>query len=230
VTSFPPEPPPDRYWAEQLELQGPVAIFALAAGLSAAIPIPVLDSLLSGLGWGSAMRMVAARHDVRLTPEARTILGAPRGHADEPDAGKRAARSLLRRVLGPLRIVHRVENAIVAFTGAFLFDHYLRTSSRRAGAPLGEQEARRVRSAIDAASIEGFVHSLRKAPMSVVGIVIDAVRVAVTLDTEDRPPLERVFDHLLDTAVESHSAVSQILEQRFDQAFATSPHPMDEGR
>lgn len=225
----PPADDFDRYWAEQLELQGPVAIFALAAGLSAAIPIPVLDSILSGLGWGSAMRMVAARHQVRLTQEARTVLGAPRGHADEPDVNKRRVIGLLKRAAAPLRVVHRIENALVAFTGAFLFDHYLRTSDRREGAPLGEAEARRVRSAIDAASIDGFVLSLRKAPMGIVGIAVDAVKVAVTLDTEDRPPLERVMDHLLDAAVESHSDMSQALEKRFDRAFAESEHPMPEG-
>ncbi len=199
--------------------EGSVGMYAAAAGVLSALPVPFLDSMLASLARGAAMRRVAQRHGVRLDPAARDLLA----RGDEPMAqvkGLRIVRSLAARFVAPLRLVNRAEEALSAFSAASLFDHYLRTADRRQGAPLTEAEARRVHQAMKGAAGKGATDALKGVPLSVVVTFKAAVDAARAQDAEGRPPVERVVDALLDSLADAPDGVNEAIERRFDEALA----------
>src|SRR5690606_4911779 len=56
---------------------GGVVVYAAVAGAASVVPVPFVDAFLAKLARGSAMRRVAARRGVRLTPEGRAVLARP---------------------------------------------------------------------------------------------------------------------------------------------------------
>lgn len=202
--------------ADRPDRGGGLAIYAAAAGLASAVPVPVLDTLLGGLARGAAMRRVAARHGVRLSRDARRLLAHPPPAADRR---VRLARRVLTRVVAPLRVIRRVEEGLGALAAARLFDHYLRTSDRRPGAPLEAAEAARVRAAIGRAAVEGAFDSARDAPGGFYRTARDAVATLLEPGSDDRTPLERVVDTLLDAAADAPDDVGDRVLERFDAAL-----------
>jgi hypothetical protein len=114
----------------------------------------------------------------------------------------------------------RLDDGLAAFGAAALLDHYLATASRRTGAPMAEAEARRVRAAIDAALLSGALGSVTRLPGATLRAVTGAARTVSNGDTEDRPPLERGVDSLLDAVSQAAPAVMDELRRRFDEAFS----------
>ena len=189
-------------------------IHAAAAAALGAIPVPVLDRYAQSLVRGSAFRRVCLAHDVRLSPKARKALAA---------SGPRS--SWLARFVAPLRWADRAEDAVRLMTDAALLDRYLRRGPRegwrREGAALEEPEARRIVAAWQAARRTGTARALRAAPGGLWGTVRDAGRSVVELDHEDRPPLERLIDTLLDALSEVPDEVIDALAVPFDACFET---------
>jgi hypothetical protein len=199
--------------------EGNVAMYAAAAGVLSALPIPFLDSLLASLARGAAMRRVAQRHGVRLEPAARDILA--RGEDSlRTEKGLRVVRSLVGRFVAPLRVWNRAEEALGAFSAAALLDHYLLTAERRPGAPLTEDEARRVQRAIKGAAGKGAADALKGAPLSTFIALKTALDAATTADAEGRPAVERLVDALLDAFADAPAGVSEAIQLRFDEALA----------
>ncbi len=196
------------------------AVYAAAAGVVSAIPVPFLDGLLGGIARGSAMRRVAARRGVRLSREARKVLSHVSLSRSTGTGPARFLRAALSRALAPVRIASRVEEASATFLAALVFDHYLTTSSRRAGAPIGEAEAVRVRAAMEAAFIDGGLEALRSIPMGALETVFRAGKDSLQPDLEDRGLVERFVDQLLDGAADAPSDVFQRVCDLFDAAMA----------
>ena len=125
-----------------------VGVHALATAAAGALPVPGLDRYLRALTRGAALRRVASRRGVRLTPDARRILAAPPSASSK----RRVAGMLLRRFAAPMRLVARAEDATAVLADAHLLDGYLREAAergwRRRGAPLDGREARRLRAAL----------------------------------------------------------------------------------
>jgi len=205
--------------AGQLRLPGGLAVYAAAAGLASALPVPLLDQLAAGLARGAALRRVSARRGVRLTREARRVLAAPSAARPGRSVPARLVRAAAGRVFAPLRVASRLDDALATYGACLLLDHYLRTSERIAGAPLGADEARRLRAAMDAGGLRGSVDALKAAPRGFVRAVAGALRAAVAADDEDRSPLERLVDALLDAAADAPVQVSARLTARFDAAL-----------
>jgi hypothetical protein len=208
--------------------RGPLGVYAVAAGLASAIPIPVLDSALGGLARGAAMRRVAERHGVRLRPDARELLAQPMGASARGRRG-RIVRAVALRVLAPLRVPARIEEVVETILSAALLDHYLTRADRPAGAPLHLDEARRIRRAIDAAGTRTAAASVRSMPRSLLDAVRDAGRAAVGFDDEDRTPAERTIDTLLDALADAQRGVSDDLRRAFDAALRADDEGSDAG-
>ncbi|MCB9661287.1 MAG: hypothetical protein R3B40_17475 [Polyangiales bacterium] len=199
---------------------GHVGMYAAAAGVLSALPVPFLDSLLASLARGAAMRRVAQRHGVRLTPAAREVLA--RGEDSlRTEKGLRVVRSLVGRFVAPLRIWNRAEEALGAFSAAALLDHYLTTTDRREGAPLDEDEARTIQRAMKGAAGKGAADALRGVPMSTFIALKAGVDAATANDPEGRPAVERMVDALLDALADAPDGVSDAIRQRFDEALAS---------
>lgn len=196
-----------------------MGVYAAAAALSSVVPVPLLDQMLSRLARGAAMRRVARRHGVRLTGEAREVLA----RTGSPDRRRAISMGLLRRaatrLLPPLRIAARLDDAVETFAAALLLDHYLGRGGREQGAPLGTEEARRVRRAMDEAMGSGPLESLRDAPGGLWRAVVGAGRAAATPDLEDRSPAERLVDALLDAAADAPGELGDDLRGAFDRAL-----------
>lgn len=200
--------------------EGNVGMYAAAAGVLSALPIPFLDSLLASLARGAAMRRVAQRHGVRLEPAARDLLA--RGEDSlRTEKGLRVIRSLVGRFVAPLRVWNRAEEALSAFSSAALLDHYLQTAERRPGAPLTEEEARRIQRAMKGAAGKGAADALKGAPLSTFVAFKAAVDAARANDPEGRPAVERMVDALLDALADAPDGVSEAIRQRFDAALSS---------
>jgi hypothetical protein len=200
----------------QPEVLPRVGVYAVAAGLATAVPVPFADRVLSGLARGSALRRVAKRHDVRLTRGARDVLSGGRVSRDPKG---RWLRSAITSALAPLRVASRVDDAISTWSAAVLLDHHLATAERPKGAPLSRDEALAVRHAMDSAEVDAVLEALHLAPGHVVRTIGESLRAAVELDTEDRSPVERAVDTLLDAAADSPGSVVERLRAAFDRAM-----------
>jgi hypothetical protein len=196
-----------------------VVVYAAAAGLASILPIPFLDGLLTGVARGSAVRRIAARRGVRLSHEARRTLAGVSITRPTGTGTARLLRMALSRALSPIRIASRLEDATATAHSALLLDHYLGTEERRVGAPLEETEARRVRAAMEAAFSSGGLESLRALPLGAVDILMRAAKAAMALDPEDRGPVERFVDALLDAAADAPSEWFERLRVLFDEAL-----------
>jgi hypothetical protein len=196
-----------------------ISIYAAVAGAASVIPIPVLDATLAKLARGSAMRRVASRRGVRLTPDARGILARPGLSSQLATTPARLLRTAITRALAPVRIASRIEDALATFLSALMLDHYLSTSDRRAGSPLGEREAKIVRAAMEQAWADSGLEALRTIPVGIAQVVVHAAKATVQLDTEGRGPVERFVDSLLDGAANAPDDLLQQMRDHFDAAI-----------
>lgn len=196
-----------------------VTVYAAVAGLASAVPVPLLDTVLSELARGAAMRRVARRHGVVLTPDARAILAGPGAvHATSTERG-RMLKSALSTVLAPFRIAARIEDGVGTLLAAILLDYFLRRPDRPRGAALTEGEARRVRAAIERAIADSGFDALKTIPLGVWKIVRRGFDAVITADTESRSPLERLVDAILDGLADAPDELVDTLIHNFDEAL-----------
>jgi hypothetical protein len=221
-----PAPPPTRV---EIVAQPPrtlthapasgVVVYAAAAGLASIVPVPFLDGLLTGVARGSAVRRIAARRGVRLSHEARKTLAGVSITRPTGTGAARLLRMALARAVSPIRIASRLEDAFATVLSSLLLDHYLATEERRVGAPMDDREARRVRTAMEEAFSSSGLESLRSVPLGALEIVVRAAKAAMALDPEDRGPVERFVDALLDGAADAPSEWLERLRVLFDEAL-----------
>jgi len=118
------------------------------------------------------------------------------------------------RVAAPLRIATRVEDGAEILVDAQLLDHYLRTADRREGEPLLAAEARRIREAMQVARREGTARAILGAPKDAVDL---GREVWSTLrEGDDRSPVERLVDTLLDGLSDAPEGALGEVIARFD--------------
>lgn len=197
-----------------------VTVYATVAGLAGAVPVPLLDAVLSELARGAAMRRVAKRHGVILTPDARAILAGPGSvHATSTERG-RMLKSALASFLAPFRIAARVEDAVGTLLAAILLDYFLRRPGRPRGAALSETEARRVRAAIERAIGDAGFDALKTIPLGIWKVVRRGFDALLTPDAEARSPLERFVDAVLDGLADAPDELVDGLIHSFDEALA----------
>ncbi len=195
-------------------------VYATAAGALSAVPVPFLDGMLAGVARGSAVRRVASRRGVRITRGARAVLGGVGLTRATGTGSGRLLRAALSRLLAPIRLASRLESGLASFLTVALFDHYLKTSDRRAGMPVDELEAERIRRAMEAAFAESGLETLRGAPLGVLDLLTRSLRAAASVDTEDRGLVERFADSLLDGLADAPTDAIERLTELFDQALA----------
>lgn len=197
-----------------------VSVYAVVTGLAGAVPVPLLDSMLSELSRGAAMRRVAKRHGVALTPDARSVLASPGSiHATSTDRG-RLLKAAVGSMLAPFRIAARIEDAFGTLFASVLLDHFLRQPGRPQGATLTVSEARRVRSATETAIAEAGFDALRSLPLGLWTILRKAIDALVRVDDEGRSPIERFVDAILDGFADAPDDLVDTLTLQFDRAWA----------
>lgn len=200
-----------------------VSVYAVVTGLAGAVPVPMLDSVLSELSRGAAMRRVARRHGVALSSEARAILSSPGSvHATSSERG-RLLKTALSSMLAPFRVAARIEDAFGTLFAAVLLDHFLRKSSRPAGAALTADEARPVRSATETAIAEAGFDALKTIPVGLYRIVRRSFEALGRPDREQRTLVERFMDSLLDGLADAPDDLVDTLTHHFDLAMAATP-------
>ena len=200
---------------------GENAVYAAAAGVLSSFPVPWIDTILGEAARGAVMRRVAARHGVRLTREAREELSRVTT-AIPTGRGARVARHVLLRFASPLRLVSRAEDAVSVFVAADLFDHYLRTSGRRPGAPVTGLEAARVRRAVRAGALRGVRDAIEASPGAGFRHLKATAGAVRRDDPEDRSALARVIDTFLDGLAGAPGAVTEAMASAFDDALAAA--------
>ena len=85
---------------------------------------------------------------------------------------------------------------------------------------MDQPEARRVRDAMETAFSASGLESLRTLPLGMLDVMMGAGRAAFAIDSEDRGPVERFVDTLLDGAADAPSEWSERLRVLFDEALA----------
>ena len=197
-----------------------VSVYAAVTALAGAIPVPLLDTLLGELARGAAMRRVARRHGVALTPDARAVLsGSGSVHATSSERG-RLLKAAVATFLAPLRLVARFEDALGTLFSAILLDHFLRRPDRPRGAALTEAEARRVRAATESAIADAGIDVLRTVPLGVWSLVRKGFDAMMRADDERRSVVERFVDAILDGMADGPTELSDTLIHHFDLALA----------
>lgn len=138
---------------------GTYTVLGAAAG---SVPLPWLPDLVSRRIRGALAQDVAARHGLSLSPEARAIFAEPSGSEGPRGVVKQAtlfvAGKLLARI-GPLGFLAPVRTAVSTFALGHLFHRYLAHARDERAIRIDLEEARRIRSAIERAMIEGFTGS-----------------------------------------------------------------------
>ncbi|MGE0789567.1 MAG: hypothetical protein AB7S26_28100 [Sandaracinaceae bacterium] len=196
-----------------------VTVYAAVTGLAGAIPVPLLDSMLGELSRGAAMRRVAARHGVTLTPDARAILAGPGTVGVTSSERGRLVKMALSSVLAPFRVAARLEDAMGTLFAAVLLDHYLARPDRPMGASVTLAEAQRVRSATQIAIGEAGFDALRAVPVGLGGVLKKGFDAARAPDPEGRSIVERFVDAVLDGFADAPVDLLDTLSLQFDRAL-----------
>lgn len=199
---------------------GNVTVYAAAAGLASAVPIPFVDGIVAQAARGGAMRRIAMRHGVSLSPEARRVLGKAGLDRDPKVKGYRLVRSIVQRFWLPLVALDRVEDGLSSLASSLLFQRYLELRAIPRGHVIEEPEAHRIRVAIDTALVGGLGDSVRSVPENVRELARAIVDSLKTLDGEGRGRHEAALDTLLDAVADIPEGVLDTLIDRFERALA----------
>ncbi|MBX3247023.1 MAG: hypothetical protein KF901_07575 [Myxococcales bacterium] len=196
----------------------PVGAHALAAAVVSSLPVPLLAPRALQLVRGAALRRVAHARSVRLTREARAILARPPEAVTPGGIARRVVGAMTARIAAPLLVAQRVEAALGVLVDARLLDRHLGRRARRAHAPLGADEARAIVAAVAAARRGAAWKTLVGLPRGGVTVAQRTGRAIVGEELEDRTPIERVVDALLDAAADVPGDLFDALARDFDAA------------
>jgi hypothetical protein len=196
--------------------RGRLTMYAALGALTWVVPVPLLPDVLAKRVRGALAFDVAARHGLSLTREARDVLAEPGGVEGPRGAVAGAAQyfglRLLRRI-GPMgfagRFVGPARSGVSTWALGYLFDRYLERARKDAAVRIDVDEARRVRLAIDRATVhaltaQGKAEEPLAAPEEVrdtVTQVVDGVLAAVaSVPGWLVRRLDAAFDELMPTA------------------------------
>ncbi len=198
------------------ESKGTLSAYGIVAGACAVLPIPMLDSYLGRLARGAGVRRAALRHGVTLSPEARDELAAPGAmHAAAGTALARVTRGLITRFNVPAATVGSLEDGVSAWLTATLLDRYFQTRTVPEGFVLEVEEARAIRRAVAAASIDGFTRLGVDAPRGL-GRTLQRLGQAIERSADDRRASERIVDSVLDAVADVPEDVLAVFVAAFD--------------
>ncbi|HSY23897.1 MAG TPA: hypothetical protein VK841_17335 [Polyangiaceae bacterium] len=152
--------------------QGRLGIYAAMGAGTGTVPLPWVPEALARRVRGSLVHDVAVRHGMALETAAREALAARSAPGEKRGFVRQAVRfvgsTLAKRALtglAPIGLVGPVRGALDTYVLGHLFDRYLTQRDRRdhsdePAAPhdrrIGEDEARRVRKAIDSALLRAL--------------------------------------------------------------------------
>ncbi len=198
---------------------GAVSVYAAAAGLASALPIPFVDGIVAAAARGGAMRRIAKRRGISLTSEARHVLGKAGIDRDPKVKGYRLVRSVVQRFVLPLAALDRVEDGLASLASSLLFQRYLELEDVPSGTTIDAPEAKRIRRAIDIAVVGGVGDAMKTVPDNMRDLGNALIAAARSLDDEGRGRHEAVLDTLLDAIADVPEGVFDTLVARFDRAL-----------
>ena len=195
--------------------EGRLGVYAAMGAGTGTVPLPWVPDVLARRVRGSLVQDIAVRHGVSLEPGAREALAARTAPGEKHGLVRQAVRfvgsTLAKRALtltwvgAPLGLVGPVRGALDTYVLGHLFDRYLvrRGTGRFASSPrIVEDEARRLRSAIDGALLR-----------------------ALTVDVDPSKPLSPLDDTrdgtttFIDGVLSFAAGVPEQLIERLDAAF-----------
>jgi hypothetical protein len=165
--------------------QGRLGAYATFAASVAAIPVPWLPDSLVGRVRGALVHDIAVRHGVSLTRDARDVLAQASDGNGPRTLASQAVRFLGVRLMiraltrvGPIAMVWPLREALRTYALGHLFERYLEIGRTERVVRIDDQEARRVRRAIDQAVIRAVTV---EAPAAEEPSAIDDQRDATTV-------------------------------------------------
>jgi hypothetical protein len=162
---------------------------------------------------GALVQDIAVRHGMSLTPEAREVLANPSPPGKKRQllsqavrfVGVKLAMQTLTR-FGPVGLVWPARVAVGTFALGHLFDHYLDVGRTDPAVRIDEDEARRVRTAVEGAVLRAFTAKPQRAeePQAIDDqrdpgtVVIDGIlSIAAGLPGRLLDHLDAAFDELV---------------------------------
>lgn len=202
------------------EIGSKTVVYAVATGVVGAVPVPFLDGLLTELARGAGIRRVAMKHRVPLPREVRNILAGSGATAMTSTSRGRLLKTALSAAFAPFRLATRVEESLGTLFAAALLDRYLGRRERPVEMPLTVAEARRIRSATERAVTRFGFALLSSAPLDVFDGLARATRAVLEVDEgEERTPVERFFDEVLDGLADVPGGLMGRLGEQFDEVL-----------
>jgi hypothetical protein len=190
-----------------------LSTYAALAASAEAIPVPWLPDSLVRRVRGALVHDVAVRHGVSLTHEAREVLSQASDGKGPPTVVSQALRFLGVRLairalarLGPIAMVWPLREALRTYALGHLFDRYLAVGRIERAVRIDEQEARRVRRAVDHALVRAV--TVEPAPVDEPR-AIDDQRDATTV----------MVDGLIGLAAGMPNRLMRRLEAAFDRSL-----------
>ncbi len=154
--------------------RGRLEVYAALGAWAGAVPLPWVPDLLVRSVRGALVHDIGVRHGLSLTPEAREVLASPSAPGVQRTLVRQAVRFLSVKLavqtltrFGPVGLVWPARTALGTFALGYLFDRYLERgraatlhgtphATVRRAVRIDEEEARRVRHAVDGAILRAF--------------------------------------------------------------------------
>ena len=193
-----------------------LGVYAALGATAGAVPLPWVPDALARRVRGALVHDVAARHGLTLSRDAREVLADPSGSEGPRSLLAQALRFVgakiaLRAVtgLGPIGAIWPARSALQTYVLGHLFDRYLDVARTERTGRIEQDEARRVRLAIDSAIIRAVTVVTAPAP--------DAARV-----DDDRDTTTAFVDGLLGAAAGLPERLLRRIEAAFDDLLLQS--------
>ncbi|MCC7538542.1 MAG: hypothetical protein IT379_20125 [Deltaproteobacteria bacterium] len=196
-------------------LDSGLLVYATLAGLAGLVPLPLVDRALARRVAVGAVRRVAARHGVTVERAASRVL-VRRTKKESFVSVPSVVRAILGRLLPALEMGSRIDDALRTFVTAALLDRYLGARPARWSGAFGEDEAKRVRAAIDKALPEGAIAAVKTAPEGAASRVRSGAQRGGSIAAR----ADGIVDALLESLADAPGALGDRVEEAFDLAVA----------
>ncbi len=143
---------------------GRLGTYTMLGAVCGVVPLPWIPDAAVRRVRGALVHDLTSRHGLSLTPEARTLLVEPNGTEGPRGLLKTGARFALGKVLGrfgPFGLIGPVRSALGTYALGHLLQRYLQASRSERSVRIDIEEARRVRRAIDQATIYALTTEAR---------------------------------------------------------------------
>ncbi len=143
---------------------GRLGTYTMLGAVCGVVPLPWIPDAAVRRVRGALVHDLTSRHGLSLTPEARTLLVEPNGTEGPRGLLKTGARYALGKVLGrfgPFGLIGPVRSALGTYALGHLLQRYLQASRLERSVRIDIEEARRVRRAIDQATIYALTTEAR---------------------------------------------------------------------